>query len=89
VGNKVDLVNAPPHYTEGEIECKDGIKAALRGCKDSYMGWCLGNTIKYIWRFALKGNPLQDLKKASFYLTEAIGRYEELYTDYGNLTRKK
>jgi hypothetical protein len=89
VETKVDLVNAPPHYTGGDIECKDGIREALRGCKDGYTAFCLGNTIKYIWRFRLKGDPVRDLKKAAFYLNEAIEHYERMYTDYGNLTRKK
>jgi hypothetical protein len=89
VGDKLDLVNDPPHYTEGEIECKDGIREALRGCKDGYTAFCLGNVIKYIWRFRLKGNPVQDLKKGAFYLNEAIKHQEKIYENYGNVKKKE
>jgi hypothetical protein len=29
--NAEDMVNHPPHYTQGDIECIDAIKAATKG----------------------------------------------------------
>lgn len=34
--------------------------------------FCLGNTVKYILRHNLKGNPRQDLEKALWYLDDYI-----------------
>jgi hypothetical protein len=36
----------------------------------------LGNAVKYISRAFYKGNPLQDLKKARFYIDREIARRE-------------
>ena len=79
MSEELDLVNAPPHFTEGEIECKDAIKSALVRCTDGYTASCLGQVIKYVWRFKLKGNPVQDLEKAAFWINEAIERQREIY----------
>lgn len=65
----VDLVNAPPHYRQGGIECIDAIRAALG--QDAFIGYCQGNALKYIWRFRHKGGA-QDLAKAVYYLNEII-----------------
>ena len=61
-----DMVNRPPHYTQGGIECIDAIKAAVTG-KPPYEAWLTGQVIKYVWRYPMK-NGLEDLKKAEFYL---------------------
>lgn len=79
---KLDLVNNPPHYTAGEIECKDAIKSALVSCTDGYTASCLGHVIKYVWRFKLKGNPIQDLEKSVFWLNEALDRQKEIAEKY-------
>jgi len=63
-----DPVNHPDHYTSGNIECLDAIKAALG---DNYKYYVQGNVLKYVWRFNHK-NGLEDLKKARFYLDDLI-----------------
>ncbi len=63
-----DPVNHPEHYTSGNIECLDAIKAALG---DNYKYYVQGNVLKYVWRFNHK-NGLEDLKKARFYLDDLI-----------------
>lgn len=63
-----DVVNHPEHYTQGGIECIDAEKAALG---DLFMGFLIGNALKYLWRFRHK-NGLEDLKKARWYLDRAI-----------------
>lgn len=60
-----DPVKHPAHYTQGDIECKDAIRAALT--PEEYRGWVKGSALKYIWRERLKGGD-QDLGKASEYL---------------------
>ena len=63
-----DLVNKPPHYTKGKIECIDAIDAMLGDEATSYYK---GNVFKYLWRAKLKGG-LQDLEKAQWYLDRAV-----------------
>lgn len=60
-----DLVNNPPHYKQGDIECIDAIKAALT--EEEFRGYCKGNAIKYSWRERYKGGD-ESLKKAIWYL---------------------
>ena len=64
---KPDMVNHPPHYTAADngIECIDAIRAALG--KEMFIGFLRGQVIKYHWRLLLKTNPLEDLRKASWY----------------------
>lgn len=68
-----DPVNNPSHYTDGNIEVIDFIE-------DKNLGFCLGNSVKYISR-AGKKDPsklLEDLKKAKWYLEREINRLEAL-----------
>jgi Protein of unknwon function (DUF3310) len=60
-----DMVNHPPHYKQGGIETIDFIEAKA-------LGYNLGNVVKYITRADHKGNKLEDLKKAQWYLNRAI-----------------
>lgn len=62
---KPDLVNSPPHYTTGGIETIDFIEAKK-------LGYNLGNVIKYITRADHKGNRIEDLQKAKWYLEREI-----------------
>ena len=63
-----DAVSHPAHYTSGGIECIDCIKAALG---EHYIGFLIGNVIKYTYRYQHK-NGVDDLKKAAVYLDWAI-----------------
>ena len=44
---------------------------------DGFDGFCIGNVIKYIWRFKHK-NGCEDLEKAKWYLEKVIKKYKEL-----------
>ena len=69
---KEDMVNHPPHYTQGEIECIEVIKYINDKLNIiGYKGYCLGNFIKYIWRCNFK-NGWEDIDKAIFYLNELL-----------------
>lgn len=70
---KVDPVNSPPHY-QGGIECIDYIRQVLG--EGGFRAYCLGNVIKYTHRHEYKGKPLEDLKKAQYYLNAAVSTLE-------------
>jgi len=60
-----DPVNHPAHYTShpSGVEAIDITR---------HMNFNLGNAVKYVWRADLKGNSLQDLQKARFYIDDEI-----------------
>lgn len=60
-----DNVTKPAHYNSH----KSGVEA-ITICE--HMGFNLGNAMKYIWRADLKGNTIQDLQKASWYILREI-----------------
>lgn len=66
-GDEVDMVNAPPHYNNGDIECIDAIQAALT--TEEWRGFLKGQVMKYVWRERDKGGT-EDLQKASYYLAK-------------------
>ena len=61
-----DLVNHPPHYTFGKFEVIDVL---LDWFGTDPLLWQVG---KYLARARHKGNTIQDLQKAAFYLNRAI-----------------
>ena len=69
-----DLVNHPPHYTDGNIECIDAIESAVAGMSDGFSAYCTAAAIKYLWRWKLKGTPKQDLEKARWYIDKLLTR---------------
>lgn len=62
-----DPVNSPAHYKAhpSGIECIQVTE---------HMSFCLGNAMKYIWRAGEKGNQVQDLEKAIWYIKREIAR---------------
>jgi hypothetical protein len=66
-----DMVNHPPHYQAhpSGVECIQITE---------HMNFNLGNAIKYIWRADLKGNAVEDLKKAKFYLEREVAKIEKV-----------
>ena len=71
--NKVDIVNNPPHYTDGKIEVIEFIE-------DKKLGFCLGNAIKYISRAGKKdkNKEIEDLEKAIWYINRRIKELNEV-----------
>lgn len=66
----IDVVNHPPHYkSDSGIESIDVIEGFG-------LNFHLGNVIKYILRHNKKGKPLEDLKKAKWYLDREIDKLE-------------
>ena len=69
-GQMEDPVNNPQHYKNGQIESIDYIQDFLS--KEEYRGFLRGNISKYLHRYNYKGKPLEDLKKAQWYLNKLI-----------------
>lgn len=70
----VDVVNSPPHYKSGGIEAIEGIEASM--APEAYAGYLKGSVTKYLWRYEKKGKPLEDLKKARWFLDRLIQKVE-------------
>ena len=64
-----DPVNHPAHYTAhpSGVECITITE---------HFNFNIGNAIKYLWRAGLKGNAVEDLKKAAWYATREAQRIE-------------
>lgn len=63
-----DAVNNPSHYTWlGGIEVIDITE---------HLSFTLGNVVKYVLRADHKGKPIEDLRKAAWYLNREIARRE-------------
>lgn len=62
-----DPVNHPKHYTSHP----SGVEVIEI---TEHMNFCLGNAVKYILRADLKGNAIEDLQKAVWYVNREIQR---------------
>lgn len=61
-----DAIN-PDHYRAhpSGVECIQVTES---------MNFCIGNAVKYLWRAGLKGDAIQDLEKAQWYIDREIAR---------------
>ena len=64
-----DNVNHPDHYNDGKIECIDYLEDNL---KDGFPFYLDGNIKKYLHRWRYKDKPVEDLRKARWYLDKLI-----------------
>ena len=64
-----DPVNHPTHYTRhpSGVECITVTE---------HHNFCIGNAIKYLWRAGSKGDAVQDLRKAIWYIEREISRLQ-------------
>lgn len=69
-----DNIN-PQHYRNGKVECIDAIESATVN-KPGLQAYCVGNIIKYLWRYESK-NRLEDVRKAQWYLNKLIEEMEK------------
>ena len=69
-----DQVNSPSHYKQGRVEAIEIIEDVVAGAPEPVMGYLIGQTMKYLLRTWHKGNTVQDLQKAAWYLNRAIAR---------------
>lgn len=66
---EADMVNHPPHYTDhpSGVECITITE---------HYNFNIGNAIKYLWRCDSKSAPIEDLKKAAWYVAREIEKRE-------------
>ncbi len=73
---QADMVNSPAHYADSGIETIDYIVDVLG--EYEAISYCHGNIIKYtgsrLWK---KGNPIEDAKKARWYMDKMIELMEK------------
>jgi hypothetical protein len=73
---QADMVNSPAHYADSGIETIDYIVDVLG--EFEAISYCHGNIIKYtgsrLWK---KGNPIEDAKKARWYMDKMIELMEK------------
>ena len=63
-------VERPDHYNTGAIEAIEAISASMDS--EQYFGYLKGNVMKYLWRYDYKEKPVEDLRKADWYLNRLI-----------------
>jgi hypothetical protein len=66
----VETVDHPAHYGGA-----DNPYEVIKVIEAWELGFCLGNTVKYIARAGKKGGALEDLRKAAWYLQREIERH--------------
>ena len=64
-------------FRTGQNQCIDYIRQVLG--LDGFIAYCKGNVTKYNHRASYKGNPLEDTKKARWYLDKMIEAQSEKY----------
>ena len=70
MGNNSSSVNHPAHYNSSPsgIECIDVVE---------HLTFNVGSAIKYLWRAGHKGDIIEDLQKAAWYVNREILRIEK------------
>lgn len=69
-----DVVNHPDHYQGDKIECIEYLKDNMP--YEAFLGYLEGNSKKYLHRWRRKGKPVEDLKKAIWYLNYLVDELE-------------
>lgn len=69
---KKELVNHPEHYGG-----KGNPYEAIKVIEAWNLGFCLGNTVKYISRAGKKDDTIQELQKALWYLKREIKKLQD------------
>lgn len=71
--DRPDMVNHPPHYggDPSGVECIDVVE---------HRSFNVGNAMKYLWRAGKKGDVIEDLQKAAWYVNREIERLKRTET---------
>lgn len=65
-----DNINNPQHYKQYTLEAIEGIKGSMS--KEEFQGYLKGAALKYLWRYKYKQAPVEDLRKAKWYLNQLL-----------------
>lgn len=69
-----DVVNHPKHYNAGKYETIDIIEDVISNYEISQDAFLVGQIIRYLSRAPLKGDYLENLEKAQWYLNRLVER---------------
>lgn len=72
-----DKINHPQHYTTSGAKCSHCGNTIECIDVTRHFNFNLGNVIKYLWRLGLKDDPVQELRKAAWYLDDEIKEREK------------
>jgi len=75
-GSMSDPVNNPAHYTYGRVETIDVFEQVVDRSPNCVWASLQWQVLKYLLRMWHKENPLQDAKKAQWYLNRLIQSME-------------
>lgn len=67
-----DIINHPSHYECESVEVNYRVEP-IELCE--MCGFLLGSALKYLFRYQHKGKPLEDLKKAQYFLKRIKTNY--------------
>jgi len=67
-----DNVNNPPHYQQGSQEAIDIIEGAIAHAPEPVTAMLQAQVLKYLLRMWHKDKPVEDAKKAQWYLNRLV-----------------
>lgn len=70
-----DAIN-PSHYTQGDIEAIDAMEAC--STDEEFIGHLRLTALKYLWRLNEKGDPVENARKAQWYVERLIAKLEAI-----------
>jgi len=73
--NPKDMVNHPPHYTQGGMETIDIMEA--KSTPEEFKGHLKLTALKYLTRAGHKDDELQDAKKTQWYVNKWVKTIEK------------
>lgn len=71
----IDMVNHPPHYTQGGMETIDIMEA--KSTTEEFKGHLKLTALKYLTRAGHKDSELQDAKKTQWYVNRWVKTIEK------------
>jgi len=70
----IDMVLNPPHYNQNGLETIDYMRAY--STKEEFIGHCRLTALKYLSRMNAKDEPLENARKANWYIEKMIEEME-------------
>jgi hypothetical protein len=68
----MDEITKPKHYTQGKVECITALESMME--RESFIDYLRAQALKYVWRLRHKGDPLEDAKKAQYYINFLVSK---------------
>ena len=68
----MEHITKPKHYTQGSVECITALESMLG--REGFIDPLRAQALKYVWRLRHKGDPLEDAKKAQYYINYLVSK---------------